>query len=283
MTNNDSLFALDVHLEDIDHSQRDPNYRDRFAIVEARRHSLPVPSPHIQRVGRLANQAAFISPIDFNALAGLALAGGNKRPLTSIFEIPFTINRSRKAARYIIPAALKQFSEAIAKIAQHEHGLYPFARYYGALNATRLTVDQTPVQPGGSQRGSCNSKFLGHYIRMAHRDGDPKQIWEHGYVVKSNQSPDYFALDPVPDELAHSEAYRDSAEIPITPELDAAHEGVEPFEIAFSSNSTYHASPILIAGGRPTFLRLAYRHAVTPVDAAYDASVHDQTLDHCLL
>jgi hypothetical protein len=222
------MFTLEVPITDVDPGLLDPAYSDRHDLVKRRSCLEPTPSSRPIIIGRLAKPRIFSLAVPFTSrLRTLDYYSG--------YDFNFSIDREAGSAHYNrLPDRLKQFGEAITRIAAHEHGAYPDANY----EQIGITIDQTDVKPGRRQRAGS-----------IHRDDAPESPgWSHIYVVSDN-SPTEFITNAV--GLCEPVALSDTGlEVVIG----------QPYDIVFANISGFHRSGLSPAGGPRTFLRVTYMH-----------------------
>jgi len=207
----------------------DPEYDNRYQLIEARHEGQPQMSRPPTVVGTVVDEALFSCPFDGSSVASLSSA--------------LTFDREQGEVRYRMDEGLAQFEEAIRIAATYEHGMYPTA-VHRADRGVGLRIRQNEVEPGSSQSSSD-----------IHRDGMWHE-WLHIYVVSDACPTEFFEVDP-PGTDEHNRDRGDfgAEELgdPFVP---------QPYEVVFVNNTGLHRSPMLEEGGHRTFLRLVYEHAL---------------------
>lgn len=220
------MFSLDINLEPVNGDLVDPAYATRRQWLERHAAWEATPSSVPFAVGRLVAEKTFSRPMPgISKSARVDLASGG--------QFGVEIDRDHDKVRYVgLPDKVAQFGEALTRIAAHEHAAYPDAVYAHV----GITVDQTKVLPGGTQRGD-----------QIHRDGYPNDPrWAHIYVV-SDSSPTEF--------ITNAEGF-------VLPEplTESGFEVVSgrPYDVMFSNVTSFHRSGYSPDGSRRTFLRVGY-------------------------
>jgi hypothetical protein len=207
----------------------DPEYDDRRQLVEGRREGQPQMSRPATVIGTVAEEAVFSRTFD----------GSN---VVSLFS-GLTFDRVQGKAKYHLDEGLAQFQDAITIAATYKHSMYPTA-VYRSDHRVDLSVRQDEVEPHSSQSDT--------YIHRDHMWHE----WSHIYIVSDACPTEFFEVDPPGTDQYNREYGEFKAEELSEPFVP------QPYEVVFTNNTSLHRSPIMEEGGRRTFLRLVYEHAL---------------------
>jgi hypothetical protein len=180
--------------------------------------------PAVLKIGEVVNRELFSAPVDLTK--SIYYQEGR---FAAYLSCKPDINPDTDAPIYDVPEPLRQFGEAIIKIAQFEHSNFPETNYA----RIRIVAKQSYVPPFTTQLAS-----------EKHRDEAPLLAVQHpGEVVGMRI---YTVADRKPTIFCNG-----NKEV-----------AANPYDIVASTQETFHRSPFLMTGGVRTFFYMSFAFGV---------------------